>query len=245
MTWYAKPKGSYGVRSTEGLANIWEMVACFPAWTDEAKAACIGNSVHEGGLNPWRWQYDSESSIPNLGYGLFQYSPGEDYCMIARAKPNLSTTHQTPDADPTDGAIQCEVLATNELGKWKSDCWRSYWNENGRPKYPELWTYRQEVLNRWGSGTSISLAQFGQCGDVDAATFIFLACFEGPKIPNYTVRKNTANDIYYMITGTTPPPTPPTPDPPTPPDPVSPVPIPTEVLMCLLKKRKHKSIFKC
>jgi hypothetical protein len=70
-------------------------------------------------------------------------------------------------------------------------------------------------LNRWGSGSSITQAQFSQCQDIDAATFIFLACFEGPRVPNFDVRKKTAAKIYEIITGVTPPPTPPVP--PTPP----------------------------
>ena len=71
------------------------------------------------------------------------------------------------------------------------------------------------MLNRWGTGSSISMAQFWQCQDLDAATFIFLACFEGPKVPNYDVRKQTAAYIYQFITGSTPPtpPVPPTPPP--------------------------------
>lgn len=242
MTWYAKPKGSYGINSTEGTANIYEMASCWTAWTDEAKAAAIGNSIHEGGLNPWRWQNDSEASIPNGGYGLFQFTPGTGYVNgVARNKANMSTTHQTPEARPEDGAIQCEVVATNELGKWVSSCWRSYWNYDGTstPKYPELYAYRQDVLNRWGTGSSISLAQFGQCQDLDAATFIFLACFEGPRVPNYDPRKRSAASVYQILTGQTPP-TPPVP--PTPPEPTPPQPIDINTLALIAQRKKRKII---
>lgn len=241
MTWYAKPSGSYGINSVEGLANIWEMASCFPAATDEAKAAIIGNSVHEGGLNPWRWQYDSASSIDSLGYGLFQFSPGSGYINsgFPTIAPNLSVTSVTQGARADDGQAQCEVLGSDYMHKWVSDCWRSYWSQNGQPKYPDLWAYRQEVLNRWGSGSRITLAQFMQCQDVDAATFIFLACFEGPKVPNYTTRKNTAAQIYKILTGQDPP-TPPVP--PVPPDPVQPVPIDANLLAILARKKKRKII---
>lgn len=233
MTWHAKPSGSYSIGSTEGVDNILEMAACWPAWTDEAKSAAIGNSIHEGGLNPWRWQYDRESSIPDLGYGLFQFTPGSGYVLgVARSTPNLSTTHQTPEATPQDGATQCDVVATNELGKWVDTCWRRYWNDGGgNPKYPDLYSYRQECLNRWGNGTRITLAQFGQITDIDAATFVFLACFEGPSVPNYTPRTASARQVYEIITGVTPPPTPPDPPTPYPPD-------PPNVLFWMLKKAK-------
>lgn len=211
MTWHAKPSGPYGINSAEGLDNIYAMAACFPAATLESQAAIIGNSVHEGGLNPWRWQGDTYGR--SRGYGLFQYTPASGYIDLSFATPNLSTTQVTAGATPEDGETQCEVMATNYLGKWVSTCWRSYWSTT---TYAELYAYRQEVLNTWGDGSSISLAQFFQCSDVDAATFIFLACFEGPAVPNYGVRKNTAWDIYAILGGS---PTPPTP--PVPPDPPS------------------------
>lgn len=222
MTWHAKPSGYYGINSTEGLDNISEMASQFTIATDEAKAAIIGNSVHEGGLNPWRWQYDKQTSVPNLGYGLFQFSPGSGYINQPGTMPNLSVTQQTQGANPADGATQCAFVASDTLGKWVSTCWRSYWNDGqGNPKYPDLYTYRNQILNLYGSGSSISLSDFMQIPDVDAATFVFLACFEGPKVPNYTTRQSTAWKIYEIITGVTPPtpPTPPVPPTPQPPDP--------------------------
>ena len=216
MTWHAKPSGPYGINSTEGRDNIFEMASNWPAWTDEAKSAAIGNSVHEGGLNPWRWQSDSQSSVQSGGYGLFQFTPGSGYISsgFPGITPNLSVSQQTSGATPEDGQTQCEVVATDYLHKWNSNCWRSYWDPQ---TYNTLYAYRQQVLNRWGTGSSISLAQFGQCQDLDAATFIFLACFEGPRVPNFDVRKNTAGKIYEIITGQSPPTPPPGPDPPTPP----------------------------
>ena len=212
MTWHAKPRGGYSISSAEGTDNIYAMAACWPAWTTEAKAAAIGNSVHEGGLNPWRWQSDTVNM--SGGYGLFQYTPASGYINnVSWATPNLSTTTTTPGATPEDGEVQCDVMASDYLGKWNSNCWRSYWNTS---TYADLYAYRQEVLNAWGNGSSITLAQFGQCMDVDAATFIFLACFEGPRVPNYTVRKNTAWTIYGILGGVTPPTPPVPPDPPGP-----------------------------
>ena len=207
MAWHAKPSGAYGIYSAEGQDNIFEMASCWPAWTDEAKSAAIANSYHEGGLNPWRWQGDSFGL--SRGYGLFQFTPGSGYINSGwpGITPNLSTSSITSGATPEDGQCQCDVVATDFLHKWVSNCWRSYWNPQ---TYNTLYAYRQEVLNRWGSGSSITLAQFGQCQDLDAATFIFLACFEGPAVPNYSTRKSTAANIYQILTGSTPP-TPPIP----------------------------------
>lgn len=225
MTWHAKPSGSYGINSTEGLDNINEMSSNFSGFTYESRAAIIGNSVHEGGLNPWRWQYDSEAQIPNGGYGLFQFTPGEDYLMLPDSTPNFSTTHQTPEATSEDGAVQCQCVASDRLHKWVGVCWRPYWNDDGTmsgtPLYPDLYNYRSQILSMYGGSGGITLSQFKLITDVDAATFVFLACYEGPRIPNYTARQSTAWDIYNILMGYDPPipPTPPVPPTPYPPDP--------------------------
>ena len=214
MTWHAKTKGAYAYTSSEGQDNILEMVSNWPAATLEAQAAICANSYHEGGLNPWRWQRDSQSSVPSGGYGLFQFTPGSGYLNSGwpGITPNLNVNEQTPSATPEDGQCQCDVMATNYLGKWVSNCWRSYWDIQ---TYHDLYAYRQEVLNRWGTGSSISMSQFFDCQDLDAATFIFLACFEGPRVPNYEARMSTARYIYQFLGGVIPPtpPVPPTPPP--------------------------------
>ena len=230
MTWHAKPSGGYSYNSSEGLDNIYEMAATMPAATLEAKAAVIANSFHEGGLNPWRWQGDTFGL--SRGYGLFQFTPASGYINSGypTIAPNLSTTEVTTGALPSDGEAQCEVMASNYLGKWVSDCWRSYWSQT---TYNSLYAYRGEVLREWGSGSSISMQQFFQCQDLDAATFIFLACFEGPKVPNFDVRKATAAKIYEILGGVIP-------DPPTPPVPPTP-PIGSGVPWWLMKKIAMKN----
>lgn len=214
MTWHAKLKGSYAWNSSEGQDNILEMISNWGSWTDEAKAAAVANSCFEGGLNPWRWQRDSQNSVASGGYGLFQFTPGSGYVYSSYPgiTPNLNVNEKTPTATPEDGRCQCEVVDTDYLGKWVSSCWRSYWNTS---TYASLYSYRQQVLSAWGNGSSISLSQFKQCTDLDAAVFIFLACFEGPLVPNYSVRQGVAISIYNFITGHTPPtpPVPPTPPP--------------------------------
>lgn len=208
MTWHAKPSGAYSLTSQEGIDNIYEMAASMHAATLEAQAAAIGNSYHEGGLNPWRWQYDRQSSVPDLGYGLFQFSPGSGYTSLSWARPNMSVTSVTSGALPEDGATQVEMMSTNYLNKWKSDCWRSYWSQT---TYSELYAYRQRVLDEWGDGSNITISQWSDITDIDAATFVFLACFEGPRIPNFDVRKSTAKQVYEILGGSPIPPTPPQP----------------------------------
>lgn len=211
--WYAKPSGYYGYGSTEGRANIEMMNGYFNSqnYTLECQAGIMGNVVAESGLNPWRWQGDTYSR--GGGYGLFQYTPAYsdsqgnigyiDTCQdIDGYGPNLSTIYVTAGARPEDGWAQCVAFSTNRLAKWVSWCWRDYWDRN---TYPSLWNTRQRVLNTYGDGSSLTMAQFKTITDVYDATFAFLACFEGPRYPNMDDRWLNASAIYQMLTGVTPP----------------------------------------
>ena len=210
MAWHAKPAGAYAIGSYEWLEN-WNEIISMLSWTDEAKAGMGGNLQAESGMNPWRWQSDSVSL--SGGYGLPQFTPASGYINLPGTTPNMSTSQQTSGATPEDGARQIQVIDTNELPKWVSSCWRSYWS---KITYAGLWTYAQEILNTWGNGSSISMAQFKACTDVDACCFIWLACYEGPRYPNYESRKRICEDIYVNYMGGVIPPTPPGPEPPTP-----------------------------
>ena len=123
----------------------------------------------------------------------------------------------TTGATPEDAVRQIQAFRTNELGKWVSSCWRSYWSTT---TYADLYAYRSQVLARWGSGNSISIAEFSEVTDIYDAAFIFLACFEGPQYPNINVRNQNAANVYTILTGD-PPPTPPEPPTPPPPEPPS------------------------
>lgn len=57
------------------------------------------------------------------------------------------------------------------------------------------------------------MAQFFNITDVGDACFTFLACFEGPRVPNYSARMSNAQTISDAIGGG---PVPPGPDPPGP-----------------------------
>lgn len=210
LSWVAKPSGAYSIGSSDWLSNFNEITSSV-SWTDEAKAGLIGNMQHESGLNPWRWQSDTVNY--SAGYGLVQFTPASGYINLSGTMPNLSTSSVTSGASPNDGARQMQAIDSDELHKWVSDCWRSYWSPIA---YSQLYQYRSQILNTWGNGSSISFSQFKACSDVDACTFIWLACYEGALVPNYSTRQTTARYVYENYMGGV---VPPTPEPPTPPTP--------------------------
>lgn len=208
MPWHAKPAGPYNIGASDWVDNLNMIISLCGGWTSEAVAGMAGNMQHESGLNPWRWQSDTVNT--SAGYGLPQFTPASGYLNLSGTSPNMSTSTITTGASPDDGTRQMQAINSDELAKWVSDCWRSYWSTIS---YSGLYQYRNTVVNTWGSGGRISMAQFKACTDVDAAAFIWLACYEGPAVPNYTVRQITARLIYQDYMGGV---IPPTPDPPTP-----------------------------
>ena len=211
MTWHAKPSGGYSLGSADWIDN-WNEICSMLSWTDEAIAGMGGNLQHESGMNPWRWQSDTVNT--SAGYGLPQFTPASGYLALSGATPNMSTSQTTAGATPEDGARQILAIDNDELHKWVSSCWRVYWN---KITYAGLWSYAQRIMNDWGNGSSITFSQFKACTDVDACAFIWLACYEGPLVPDtWETRQSTARTIYtqYMGGVIPPGPQPPTPDPP-------------------------------
>lgn len=204
MTWVAKPSGGYVLGSQESIENISEMhkLLSRSGYTLEAEAGIIGNAFHESGLNPWRWQNDTVNMLYG-GYGLFQYTASsgaatDRYIEVCRNlpyyAPNLSVSSITTGALPTDGICQVNVFITDYLNKWYPALWRTYW-----PSNQELRDKCNAILSTYGNGSSITQAQFSRIPDVEAATITFLGCFEGPAVPNYTVRVNTAYEVYTIL----------------------------------------------
>lgn len=220
MPFYAKPSGGYSIGSTEGTANInaaYDYLNTL-GFTKESVAGMLGNSSAESGLNPWRWQDDSVSMTSNYkGYGLFQFTPAYAYVNltgIPNHAPNMSTSEQTAGASPDDALAQLYVFANDTLAKWVGDCWRSYWDPS---TYPALYQRHTNILNTYGSGTYLSMAQFKTIDNVDDACFAFLACYEGPSIPNFADRAALAAQVKQVLDGHEPGPGPgPGPEPPTP-----------------------------
>ena len=211
MGWYAKPSGGYGYNSVEGRANIEQINGILNGlgYTLEAQAGILGNIVAESALNPWRWQGDTVNL--SGGYGLVQFTPASDYIgsmqHLDGYGPNLSTSYQTDGARPEDGYAQMLCIANDYLGKWVSYCWRDYWST---ASYPTLWAQRNRIVQQYGTGSALTLSQFKNITNVGDATLAFLACFEGPAVPNYQTRYNSAAAIYEYLSGGV------TPDPPDP-----------------------------
>ena len=210
MGWHAKPSGGYSVGSSEWVGNYNEIYNYMHSrgWTDEAIAGLMGNIQAESGFNPWRWQGDTVSG----GYGLVQWTPASGYINLSGTTPNMSTSHQTAGATPEDGERQCQAIDENNPAKWTTYGWRSYWS---KVEFYDLWVYSREVVSTWGTNGRITYSDFKHCTDVDAACFMFNACFEGEGVPNQSTRTATAQYIYQTYMGGVVPPTP-TPPPPTP-----------------------------
>ena len=233
MAWHAKPSGGYSIYSAAGLDNIFAFKSALSTWNDAVISGILGNVQAESGFNPWRWQGDRYGT--SRGYGLFQFTPASGYLGLSGATPNLSTTEITTGATPEDAIRQITAFRSDELGKWVSTCWRSYWDTT---TYASLYAYRSQVLNDWGHGTGISLAEFSDITDVYAAAFVFLACYEGPQVPNISTRNANAREIYKILTGDYPEP------PYIPPDPEPPSPDPSPLnnwMIAVLKKMTERS----
>ena len=130
------------------------------------------------------------------------------------AESGMSTSEQTAGASPDDALAQLYVFANDTLAKWVGDCWRSYWDPS---TYPALYQRHTNILNTYGSGTYLSMAQFKTIDNVDDACFAFLACYEGPSIPNFADRAALAAQVKQVLDGHEPGPGPgPGPEPPTP-----------------------------
>lgn len=214
MTWHGKPSGGYGMYTTEGTENIYEMHYMLEraGYTIESQAGIIGNVVNESALNVWRWQSDTVNMYYG-GYGLFQYTASSNaaldrYIDVCSAlpyyAPNLSTSSITSGAQVTDAICQMNVFIDDYLNKWYSGLWRSYWPENHG-----LRNFCNDILYNYGSGYSLTQEQFKHINNVADATVAFLGCFEGPAIPNAEARVSSASDVYEILTGAPPDPGPP------------------------------------
>lgn len=207
MAWFAKQIGAYPLESAEGTENALEFAAFFrppPGQpedaTDEAIAGMLGNVMAESGLNPWRWEGDT-SINRERGYGLFQFTPATQYYAVMNGEPYFSPNWEIgsspyPGATPDDAICQLTALAEDKLGKWARYCWRNYWNVGD---YNDLWKLRYDVVNTWGSNDGLSWEQFLRIDDLRSATYAFLACYEGPSVPNLDPRVANAEKAYELI----------------------------------------------
>ena len=199
MGFYAKPSGGYAISSDTGKANMYAIYDYLSeeGYSDEAIIGILGNVVGESALNPWRW----EGNVVNYsnGYGLFQFTPASEYINgsgIPNHAPNLSTSSTTSGASPNDALGQLYCLVTDKFGKWRGYCWRSSWSSSD---YPGLYSMHTYILNHYGSGSYLSMSQFKAMDNYEYACFAFLACYEGPAVPNYSTRKTYCDEIAPII----------------------------------------------
>lgn len=196
---YAKPTGGYTYDSVEGTANIKAVYNyLFPkGFTKESIIGILGNVEGESNYNPWLWENGTYN--PNDGYGLFQFTPASEYInasWLPDYAPNIDPPNISPTADPDDAYAQLYAFINDTFGKWDSYCWRVDWNTT---TYADLWNKRTYILNTYGNGSSLTLAQFKTINDYSDSTFAFLACYEKPLIPNYLQRLGYAANVKTIL----------------------------------------------
>lgn len=210
MGWNCKPSGPYNISDPDGTENCQLYYQTLSQFTnDDNIVGQLCNVVAESGLNPWRWQGDVYGT--GRGYGLFQFTPASGYLALTSVPgygPNLSTT-QVSGGLPSDADAQLTVFINDLLSKWVSTCWRSYWDP---ATYPSLYAKRAAILATYGSGTSLSFNQFLAIDNTEDACFAFLACYEGPLVPNLTARLSNEEAIRNALALPPPGPTPGTDD---------------------------------
>lgn len=196
---FAKPSGGYAISSVEGTQNIKMIYEYLHAlgYVDNAIVGILGNVYGESALNPWLWEGNVVSY--SNGYGLFQFTPASEYInasWIPDHAPNESTSTTTAGADPDDAYGQLYALVNDSFGKWLGTCWRSYWDPND---YPDLYVKHTWILNEYGDGYGITMNDFKLISDYSDACFAFLACYEGPAVPNYLTRLGYCAQIKPII----------------------------------------------
>lgn len=165
MGLHAKETGAYSVGSDEWNDNIdalWSFSQEL-GYKAEAFAGMMGNAQHEGGMNPWRHQSDSNSGA---GYGLFQYTPKSGYFYTYGPTSSyfapLYTIGDPSGAEATDGYAQIEVIPTS--GKYASSSTRISLLS---PYVPDCESYT-------------SIEDFKNCDNVVKATYLWVGFFEMP-----------------------------------------------------------------
>lgn len=171
----------------------------------------IGNLYAESGLNPWRWQSDTVNT--SGGYGLLQYTPSTKYTGWGgnewdNAEPHPQTNATTGDpsgnALASDGRDQLSYFTVTK--SWVSSAWRDYWDKD---RYANLYAKRNAWLDQYSDGQTFTWRQFFDFGDthegvqldIDAATFFFMACAEGPAVPNFEDRRAYSYEAREHISG--------------------------------------------
>lgn len=203
MPFIAKPSGGYNLTSSESINNMYatyDYMSQF-GYTRECITGILGNVYAESGMNPWLWQNGVvDLTDPYTGYGLFQYTPAYEYingCTgVPNYAPSLSTGSVDPSASPDDALAQLYVFINDTLGKWSDRCWRNYWSQTD---YADYYNSTRNIISTYGSNNRLSMNEFKSITNYNDASDAFLACFEGPTIPNYLQRRSYAAVVWNYI----------------------------------------------
>lgn len=116
-SWHNKNYGAYSRNSIEAQENVMKITEILTqrGWTANAIAGVIGNIEAESGLNPWRWQSDTQNM--SLGYGLFQYTPANKYVndSLASTINEYAPNYPVGNGGQDDGTAQLIYMTVNSV----------------------------------------------------------------------------------------------------------------------------------
>ena len=131
MAWNAKPLNGYELDSNEAKENANEAASIFSycGFSLLAYSAICGAFQQECSMNPWQWEGNdvqpSSGFSGYVGYGLPQFTPGDDYASgylgvantLGDAQINANYSPHFSDVAGTanDGAAQCYFIARYHL----------------------------------------------------------------------------------------------------------------------------------
>lgn len=215
MPFVCKPSGGYSQGSDDwkNNVNMVNNILHDAGWSTVAIAAACGNFQCESGMNPWRWEGD-QVRLTGYGYGLPQFTSASDYINLTGVEghaPNMSVTGVS-GGNVSDGIAQVHVVRDNApLAKWTGVTWRDYWD---RTTYASAWARCQQIRTKYGRNTFTYDYFQHNITDVNDATYIFFAAYEGAGDANkYDVYEAAGRYAYQYLTGVEPEP----PEPPEPP----------------------------
>ena len=163
--WHAKRTGSYSKSSAEGWDNVQLIYSYLVrhGFTDAAACGVIANSVHEGGLNPWRWESDDvlattdyniiDSSMIH-GYGLCGWTPSGKYLhdnwsnlgLYPSQYKGYAPNYSDQPGAASDGHAQCVFIVEGQRYNWVTQgtgrvnvTWQAYRTITDPQTAAEVW----------------------------------------------------------------------------------------------------------
>lgn len=210
----------YGTEQTDNATEIWNILNS-AYWSDNAKAAVLGNLQAESYINPGQWELNKNYDT-DYGMGLGQWTPA------TKVSDYYNTFHPLAPIDPetptgrtvmADGSMQMDLLL-NTPGQYTTrylnpDGSSNYYHETGLPYISTMYAFSQSQES------------------IEDLTRLWAICWERPGSIYYqrSIGDRINHSIHWYNTLSGLPPIPPTP--PTPPTP------PIEYIMTLCKKTKR------